>query len=94
MKKKKRRLDKNGEPVKIVDNKTEYPPCSCGGDVKAFSDRGVRCVICDKLYGIWYERKYWRQTKRHLQRQIADNKIDSNVPNEILNTLEDDEPEF
>jgi len=42
--------------IESVHNKGEFGPCSCGGKVLYYTDRGVRCSTCGKLYGVWANR--------------------------------------
>lgn len=43
--------------VQVVEKCGIFGKCLCGGDVLFYSDSGVRCKDCGKLYGTWSERK-------------------------------------
>jgi hypothetical protein len=36
-----------------IKEKGVYGKCSCGGDILFYSNYGVRCSSCNKLYGLW-----------------------------------------
>ena len=38
----------------MLKEKGTFGSCSCGGDVSFYSNRGVQCDRCGKLYGVWY----------------------------------------
>ena len=40
----------------VLMDKGMFGACSCGGDVLFYSDHGVQCRKCSKLYGVWYDR--------------------------------------
>ncbi|MEE8186282.1 MAG: hypothetical protein V3U49_02170 [Nitrososphaerales archaeon] len=39
--------------VEVLDGKGEFGSCTCGGIIKFYSDAGVKCSSCNKLYGVW-----------------------------------------
>ena len=39
--------------IESIHTKGVFGPCACGGDVLYYTDKGVRCSTCGKLYGIW-----------------------------------------
>lgn len=41
----------------VLEDRGVFGTCSCGGDVKFYTDSGVKCSVCGKLYGLWYIRK-------------------------------------
>jgi hypothetical protein len=43
--------------IESIHSKGVYGPCSCGGEVLYYTDRGVRCSTCGKLYGVWKQRQ-------------------------------------
>jgi hypothetical protein len=43
--------------VEVIKAKGEYGTCSCGGSVVYYTDAGVKCSECGKLYGLWYTRR-------------------------------------
>lgn len=58
--------------IRIVDSihsKGVFGPCSCGGEVLYYTDRGVMCETCGKPYGRWltkgeYARYFGKGKKR------------------------------
>ncbi|MEM1993912.1 MAG: hypothetical protein QXW32_00310 [Nitrososphaerales archaeon] len=48
---------KNRDQPIILNDKGVFGVCSCGGDVMFYSNRGVLCTKCGKLYGIWQYRR-------------------------------------
>jgi len=44
------------EPIVLAD-KGVFGICSCGGDIMFYSNRGVLCTSCGKLYGTWQFRR-------------------------------------
>ncbi|MCP8321627.1 MAG: hypothetical protein H3Z52_11920 [archaeon] len=43
--------------IQVVKEKGIFGKCSCGGEVLFYSDAGVRCKKCGKLYGTWFQRR-------------------------------------
>jgi hypothetical protein len=39
--------------IESIHGKGVFGPCSCGGEVLYYTDKGVRCSTCGKLYGVW-----------------------------------------
>lgn len=44
--------------IESIHSKGIFGPCSCGGEVLYYTDKGVRCSTCGKLYGVWTEKKH------------------------------------
>ncbi len=42
--------------IESIHNKGVFGSCSCGGQVLYYTDKGVRCSTCGKLYGVWANR--------------------------------------
>lgn len=42
--------------IESIHSKGVFGPCSCGGEVLYYTDKGVRCFTCGKLYAVWAER--------------------------------------
>jgi len=42
--------------IEAIDSKGVFGRCSCGGEVLYYTDQGVRCSTCGKLYGVWSNR--------------------------------------
>jgi uncharacterized protein YbbC (DUF1343 family) len=67
------RSDKKGGPrtvhhiVDVVDEMGVFGTCSCGEQVVYYSDNGVKCRSCGKLYGVWLERKPSPEEKEEIQ---------------------------
>jgi hypothetical protein len=51
-----RNLKLREEPIVLTD-KGVFGVCSCGGEIMFYSNRGVLCTRCGKLYGIWQYRR-------------------------------------
>jgi hypothetical protein len=43
--------------IESIHSKGVFGPCSCGGEVLYYTDKGVRCSTCGKLYGVWANRQ-------------------------------------
>ena len=43
--------------VEVVEEKGEYGSCNCGGIIRFYSDAGVKCSSCNKLFGVWTGRR-------------------------------------
>ena len=41
----------------VLTDKGVFGVCSCGGEIMFYSNRGVLCTRCGKLYGIWHYRR-------------------------------------
>jgi len=39
--------------IESLHSKGVFSSCSCGGYVLYYTDRGVRCSTCGKVYGVW-----------------------------------------
>ncbi|MEM2955750.1 MAG: hypothetical protein QXM25_03435, partial [Nitrososphaerales archaeon] len=77
--------------IEVVEEKGVFGKCSCGGDVLYYSDSGVRCKKCGKLYGTWFKRK--KLAIKHSEETLK--KIEESVveplkedPSEIYNEQE------
>ena len=42
--------------IESIHGKGVFGHCACGGDVLYYTDKGVRCSACGKLYGIWADK--------------------------------------
>lgn len=67
--------------------------CSCGGEVLFYSDKGVRCSTCGKLYGIWTNNQQI-QVKRSIrilegnEKEPTSEELESNELHPIAETSE------
>jgi hypothetical protein len=52
--------------IESLASKGVFSSCSCGGEVLYYSDKGVRCSTCGKLYAIWTNNRQ-SQIKRSIQ---------------------------
>ena len=43
--------------IETMDSKGVFGRCSCAGEVLYYTDQGVRCSTCGKLYGVWSNRR-------------------------------------
>ncbi len=41
--------------IQVIEERGIYGKCSCGGDLLFYSDQGIRCKECGKLYAFWYD---------------------------------------
>jgi predicted secreted acid phosphatase len=62
----------------------KYGDCACGGDVVYYSDFGVRCEKCTKLYGTWVEnikkaKQEEKQRKEDIARKVEIKKFDDEM---------------
>jgi len=48
---------KQREKPIILTDKGVFGLCSCGGEIMFYSNRGVLCTRCGKLYGTWQYRR-------------------------------------
>jgi hypothetical protein len=48
--------DVRKEPI-VLSDKGVFGVCSCGGEIMFYSNRGVLCARCGKLYGVWQYRR-------------------------------------
>ena len=39
--------------IESIHGKGVFGSCSCAGEVLYYTDRGVRCSTCGKVYGVW-----------------------------------------
>ena len=42
--------------IESIHTKGVFCHCACGGDVLYYTDKGVRCSTCGKLYGVWADK--------------------------------------
>ncbi|MHB1908147.1 MAG: hypothetical protein ACYCQJ_04645 [Nitrososphaerales archaeon] len=43
--------------------------CACGGEISYYSDYGVRCESCQKLYGTWVENLKKAKQEEHQRKE-------------------------
>jgi hypothetical protein len=43
--------------IDILEELGVFGTCSCGAPIIYFSDNGVKCRDCRKLYGVWLDKK-------------------------------------
>ncbi|MCS4538721.1 MAG: hypothetical protein HYY67_07690 [Thaumarchaeota archaeon] len=39
--------------ITVLETRGVFGTCNCGGRVLYYSDSGVKCESCGKLYGVW-----------------------------------------
>lgn len=44
-------------PIVVLEEKGVFGTCSCGAEVRYYSNNGVVCSRCGKLYGTWLIRR-------------------------------------
>ena len=49
-------IKRREEPIILAD-KGIFGICTCGGEIMFYSNRGVLCTRCGKLYGVWQYRR-------------------------------------
>jgi glycyl-tRNA synthetase (class II) len=69
--------------IKIKEQGT-WGNCGCGGKIVYFSDFGVRCEKCHKLYGTWVEnlrkaKQEEHRKKEHIAQLIQLKKFDDEM---------------
>ena len=42
--------------ITVLETRGQFGNCTCGGRVLYYSDSGVKCEACGKLYGVWSTR--------------------------------------
>lgn len=42
--------------ITVLETRGVFGTCKCGGKVLYYSDSGVKCESCSKLYGVWSTR--------------------------------------
>jgi len=52
--------------LESIPTKEPFGRCSCAGEILYYTDRGVRCSTCGKLYGVWTNQHH-SQIKRTLR---------------------------
>lgn len=72
--------------IENIHNKGIFGPCACGGEVLYYTDKGVRCSTCGKLYGIWTDRRnsLIQRTKDLIDKTQTFNNEDDNHDKEIV----------
>ena len=68
----------------IVAERGAWGSCGCGGRIVYYTDFGVRCEKCSKLYGTWVEnlrkaKEEENQRKEHIARLIEIRKFDEEM---------------
>jgi hypothetical protein len=63
--------------IQVVKEKGIFGKCSCGDDILYYSDSGVRCKNCGKLYGTWFNKK--RSAIKHSEETLK--KIENSEEN-------------
>ncbi len=74
--------------IRIIDSihsKGVFGPCSCGGEVLYYTDRGVMCETCGNLYGRWltkgeYARSFGKGKKREGGYEVGEGIYTSAMP--------------
>ncbi len=71
------------ETAKVKDQET-WGNCGCGGRISYYSDFGVRCEKCKKLYGTWVEnlkraKQEEHRKKEHITQLIEIKKFDDEM---------------
>jgi len=69
--------------IKVKEQGT-WGNCGCGGKIVYFSDFGVRCEKCKKLYGTWVEnlkkaKQEEHRKKEHIAHLIQLKKFDDDM---------------
>ncbi len=72
------------QSVLIVSTMGKWGECNCGGTVHYYSDFGVRCGECNKLYGTWVEnlrksKEEERRRREEIARRIEIKKFDDEL---------------
>jgi len=67
--------------IEVVEENGVYGKCSCNGEVLFYSDSGVRCKICGKLYGTWFKRK--KSAIKHSQESLLRREVEESTENPV-----------
>jgi hypothetical protein len=67
--------------IEVVEEKGIFGKCSCGGEVLFYSDSGVRCKRCGKLYGTWFKRK--KVAIKHSQESLLKREVEESTENPV-----------
>ncbi|MCP8308331.1 MAG: hypothetical protein H3Z54_06515 [archaeon] len=67
--------------IQVVVEKGIFGKCSCGGEVLFYSDQGVRCKKCGKLYGTWFQRK--KSAIKHSQENLIKKEVEESTENPL-----------
>jgi len=62
--------------IQVVKECGIFGKCLCGGDVLFYSDSGVKCMECGKLYGTWLKKKKKSHLPSKAILQSKDEKIE------------------
>jgi len=79
--------------IQVVEERGVFSKCSCGADVLFYSDSGVRCKKCGKLYGTWFQRKksaIHRSQENSLMKEVKEsieNPIEAYDEKELLDLI-------
>lgn len=79
--------------IESIQSKGVFGPCSCGGEVLYYTDMGVRCATCGKLYGVWTEKRrslIQRANKLLLQIQESEPKDEKSEESLIFDKIDID----
>ena len=76
--------EQGGQNLLILEQLGSFGDCHCGGKIVYFSDYGVRCKDCMKLYGTWVEdlkkaKFEEKQRRAEIERKIEQRKIDDEM---------------
>lgn len=63
--------------IQVVEEKGIFGKCSCGEEVLFYSDSGVRCKKCGKLYGTWFKRK--KSAIKHSQESLLKREVEEST---------------
>jgi len=67
--------------IQVVEERDVFGKCSCGGEVLFYSDSGVRCKKCGKLYGTWFQRK--RLAIKYSQESLLKKEVEESTENPV-----------
>lgn len=67
--------------IQVVEERGVFGKCSCGGEVLFYSDSGVRCKKCGKLYGTWFQRK--RLAIKQSQESLLKKEVEESTENPV-----------
>ena len=76
--------DKVAQATLVLKQHGKYGDCTCGGNIVYYSDYGVRCEKCKRLYGTWVEdlkkaKQEEKQKKEEIARKIELRKFDDEM---------------
>ncbi|MGQ9468211.1 MAG: hypothetical protein ACUVTD_00015 [Nitrososphaerales archaeon] len=67
--------------IQVLEEKGVFGKCSCGGEILFYSDSGVRCKKCGKLYGTWFKRE--KAAIKHSQKNLFKKEVEESIENPI-----------